>query len=215
MSPSNRTQEKIYHEYGHIKETAHQERIRFYEKNLNAISILQANKFTEISFDYLMSLYFVGAYSQYLERVDAIIDLVIFENIFEVRGQDIYKVLLFKKAQALNKTHNYAACEHILKALLKISPEDEAHEQFFIKNSTIIKRFDGQKIRGISIVLFLLTGIIVAIELLIVRSFYFNLIEWVQLLRNTLFALGLAIMILNEIHIRLQSHKDLNKIKNS
>ena len=114
---------QVYLRYFRLGETAYREKVRFYEENPDAISSLYFEDRLEIDFDYLYCLFEVGRYERFLEKVDPVIEIIIEENIFEFRNENIFNDLLLKKAACYYHTNQFEKANFILKQLIKIAPK--------------------------------------------------------------------------------------------
>lgn len=199
--------ELLFEEYMCIEPDAHHKRIRFYENRLPEILALPFDRCMEIRLDYALSLYNVGAYQQFVRKVDALIKIVIEENIYEFRGKDIYHQLLFMKAMSHYRNVEYKQANHVFESLLKINKRDPAVQKAYYKCKLDQLRSASQALRGLSIALFLVLGIYIAFDLLIVRSFYSQYIGISQWIKGVLAFAGLATLGYNELKIRITARK--------
>lgn len=203
MSFANDISELIYLEYQDIDAKAFQSKIRYFEHNKKAIAQLPYRMRLEMSLEYVVSLFEVGEYYAYLKHVDTLLAKVIDENLYSIDGDDIYQELLYRKGAALYNVVDYHQANHVLKELCKIDPNSDLYKQTFLKNKIDSLRYKGQKIRAIIIGMFLMTGLIIGIELLVVRPFFESLVFKVEWLRNILFGTAVVSIIIQELRIRL------------
>jgi hypothetical protein len=127
---------QIYLRYFRLGDTAYREKVRFYEENPDEISSLYFDDRLEIDFDYLYCLFEVGRYERFLSKVDPIIELIVEENIFEFRNDNIYFELLFRKAACLFQMQQYKKSETILSQLVRM----DRSNPLYIGLYTICKR---------------------------------------------------------------------------
>ena len=118
-------------------------------------------------------------------------------------GDDIYQELLYRKGAALYNILDYHAAEHVLAELCKIDPQSELYRRTFCRNRVDAHRYKSQRIRGATIGMFLLVGVVIGVELLIVRPFFQSYIDFIEMVRNCLFAFGLSSIIFQELRIRV------------
>ena len=202
----------VYFDYLEIDYNAYQERIRFFEKHKKQILVLPYEMRLELSLDYVNALFEVGDYYAFLRHVDKLLEIVVMDNLYDLNGVDIYQELLFKKASAYYNILDYIRAEHVFSELIKINPKEDLYKQAFIKNRADKLRYDGQRTGGMIIAIFMMTGCIIGIELLIIRPFYSDLTSSIELLRNITFGLGLTLLVLKELGVRLRSRQLLHKI---
>jgi len=202
----------LYDEYFIIDSEAYHEKIRYYDKYRIDILDLPFEQSSRIRLDHACALFKVGAYQQYLQKAESLIRLVIQENIFEFNGKDIFEDLLYMKAQSLYCLLHYEEAKAVAGSLMHIKPDAGEYAKLYYKIKVDAQRLDAQKLRGLSIVLFILSAIVIAVELLLVRSFYVQHIETVEWIRNGLFISGLAILAYIEVSIRLKAKSTITKI---
>jgi len=213
MKFANDIEEMVYLEYQDIEYSNYQEKIRYFERNRASIDTLSYLVRLEMSLEYVVSLFEVGEYFQYLKHVDKLMKIVIEDNIFSIHGDDIYQELLYRKAASLHNVVDYYGADHILGQLCKIDPLNEIYKRTFIKNSVDCLRYQGQKVRALIIGLFLVAAVIIGVELLVVRPFHPEEVAQVEMLRNTIFCIAALGILAQEFRIRLQSWFRLRKIK--
>jgi len=204
----------VYTEYLDIEAKAYQDKIRYFERNRNEIKQLPFKINAEIRCDCAIAYFEVGDYTKFLNLVDPLIQLVISENIYTIKGKDIYKELLFRKAASLYNNVEYKKADYVFSELIKMEPENPIFNKAFTKSSIDNLRHEGQVMRGISIFLFLLTGAIIAFELLVIRTFHKDYTSFVELARNLIFALAIGTFIFQELKIRLLTMRNINRLKN-
>ncbi len=200
-------------EYLNIPRKAFQQKIRYYERNKASILQLPFNEFMQIQLDYIFALFEVKEHDYFLSIVDEMIENVISENVFTVNQTDIYKELLTKKAIASYNVLDYKTTERVAIELVRMYPDDYRIKSVLLKNEIDRTRFDAQKTRGVIIALLLFAGLIIAVELLLVRSLFPAFITEVEMTRNLLIFSAIFIFAFHEIFIRLKANKNLNRIK--
>jgi len=215
MKFSNDIEELVYLEYQDIDHRAYQEKIRYFERNKTAIGTLPYEFRLEMSLEYTVALFEVGEYYSYLKLVDDLLARVVEENIFSVDGDDIYQELLYRKAASLHNVLDYHGSDHVLTELCRIDFDNVIYRKTYLKNYIDRKRSAAQKARAMTIALFMAAGLVIGLELLVVRPFYAELTSNVELTRNILFGSAVLLMICHELHIRFQAYKSLLKLKKS
>ena len=155
MKLSKDISSELYQQYKSIARDDFQKRIRFVERNTKQLEDLPFSQYIEIQCEYLFALYEVAAYYQYITKSDALIELVIEENIFEYKGLNIYAELLHRKAKAYYHVIDYVNANKIFKALVKIDDHPNYYKEDYIKNKIDYLRYKSQRLRAASIVMFL------------------------------------------------------------
>lgn len=207
MDFANEIEELVYLEFQDIDERDYQDKIRYFERNKKAIKSLPYEVRLEMTLHYVVSLFEVGDYYRYLKYVDTLLARVIEDNLFSIDGDDIYQELLYRKAASLHNILDYYSSEHVLAELCKIDKTNSLYKRTYLKNNMDRLRSQGQKVRAGIISMFLVSGVVIGVELLVIRPFYpehTQLIEWC---RNGLFGGAILGIMLQEFHIRLKSWK--------
>jgi len=213
MKAYNYTTELIYEEYMCISHDAYHEKIRYYESRIGEILKMPFVLSTEIRLDYTFALYKVGAYGQFLRKVDSLIRLVIGENIYEFRGKDVYKELLFRKAMSHYRRQEFGLANKVFSALLKMDHGKPEYKKEYFKCLRDSKRSKNQRTRALSILIFLSLGVIMAIDLLLIRAFYPQQIDTMNALKSVLLLSGAGLILWSELSIRAYARKVINKLK--
>lgn len=207
-------EELIYLEYQDIDPSAYQSKIRYFEQNKKAIKQLAYELRLEMSLEYVVALFEVGEYYQYLQHVDQLLTRVIEENLFSVNGDDIYQELLYRKGASLYNIVDYYGADHVLSELCRIDPKNEFYKRTFKKNKIDSLRYLAQKGRAVIISMFLVAAAIIGIELLVIRPFFPEWISAVELSRNLIFGFAVFGILFQEFKIRFiadRQYKNLLK----
>ena len=207
MSFTNDIEEHIYQEYLSIDVKAYQSKIRFYEYNKKAIRMLPYKQRLEISLEYVVSLFEVGEYYEYLEHVDKLLEKVIEDNIFSIAGDDIYQELLYRKGASYYNVLDFVKADHVLGQLCRINKKNELYKKTYYRNKIDYLRYQGQKVRASIIGLLLMTGLIIGVELLFIRTIFRDHIQAVEILRTVLFGTAVLGIIIQEARIRYSTYK--------
>lgn len=212
MRFANDIEELIYLEYQDIDAKAYQSKIRYYEQNKKAISQLPYELRLEMSLEYVVALFEVGEYYQYLQHVDKLLTRVIEDNIFSIDGDDIYQELLYRKGASLYNIVDYYGADHVLSELCKIDKENDIYRQTFKKNKIDSLRYRAQKIRAVIISMFLVAGVIIGVELLVIRPFFMEWVQSIETTRNLIFGAAVLGIILQELRIRLYADRQYKNL---
>ncbi len=212
MDFANEIEELVYLEFQDIDDRDYQDKIRYYERNKKAIKSLPYEVKLEMTLQYVVSLFEVGDYYRYLKYVDTLLARVIEENLFSLDGDDIYQELLFRKAASLHNILDYYSAEHVLAELCKIDPTNSLYKRTFLKNNMDRLRSQGQKVRAGIISMLLVSGIVIGIELLVIRPFYPEQIQVIEWSRNGLFGGAILGIMIQEFLIRRRSWNKMKAI---
>ncbi|MEY3368913.1 MAG: hypothetical protein RI973_2068 [Bacteroidota bacterium] len=192
MYTQSKYRSKLYRDFRSIPPGEWRSLVRYYEKHESGIRQLDFDEFFEMLVAYTNALFETGAYEKHQLMSDAVIEASIMNNIASLNGQDIYRQVLFKKAASCYHTSRLEQADHILRELLRIDPDDQDSLFFLKKCVRKLKPGLMRKSVAASVGLFLLSSLLVALEVLIVRNFYAEKAWLLELLRNLIFALGLV-----------------------
>ncbi len=213
MKLTEQIEQQIYNDFISIESKAYQEQIRYYENNRADIRRLPYEYQTYIECKCAIASYEVKDYYSFLSIVDRLIAMVIRDNIYEIDGVDIYKDLLYRKAWATHKVLDYYKADHIFSELVKIDPTNQQYAKGFLKNSLEKKRYEVKYLNAVSIVLFVISAVIICLELLMIRPFYQEWTQIVEYSRNLIFLGGIFVLLFLEGWIRLSSQQSLQALK--
>jgi len=212
MSFTNEIEFYVYDAYIELGKDAYLEKVLYYETHKGHILNLPFNQTIEIHCDYIEALHQTNKYYKVLEIIDEVIASIISENIYTIKGTDVYKSLLYIKADSLYNIIDYKSANHVVSELIKIDGDNGICKSLFVKNSVDNLRYEGQKIRAIGILLFLCSAFIIGVEILMIRSFYNEWIDIFVAVRNILFLSGILSIVGQEINIRMKSIKAYNQL---
>lgn len=119
----------LYFRYYNLGYNAYYDKVRFYEEYVKENSSLLYEEKFDLTLDYLLSIFAIGKYNKFLKLVDPIIETIIKENIYSVHEQDLFELLLFKKAAALHNLKKYDASIYISNQLVKINPKETDYKK--------------------------------------------------------------------------------------
>lgn len=189
FSPST-YQSKLFRDFKAIEANAYRQIIHFYEKQEVQISRLDFEEHFEVLTTYVSALFEVGAYPKHLLLVDAVIEMAITHNIVFYKGEDIFLKMLFRKAASLYNMLEYQKAEYILREIIRINPWNKDAVLFLRKCLRRQQPTYIQWTRAMSIVLFLLAAIVIAVEVLVVRPFFDHYTMRTERSRIVLFSIG-------------------------
>jgi len=82
----------FYFEYHRMGNNAFRDKVRYYESNKALIHYLSYEERVDVDLDYLLCLFEIGKYHKFLKKADALIELVIMDNIFDYNGTSSQKM---------------------------------------------------------------------------------------------------------------------------
>lgn len=195
----------LYQAFLEIDEGDHREKIRFVEKNASSIANLEVIEYFEIMYIYHNALFEIGKHDTQLEIGDRILEMCIMHHITKCLGEDPYLETIFKKAAALYNVGEYPEAQHVIQELLKLHPDHEPSKLFLINCLVKERKQEVIPFRSVSIVAILSSAVVIAIELLFIRPHAPAYTEYVEILRNALFVIGVLSLISGEVWIRYKA----------
>lgn len=111
----------LYFRYYNLGNHAYYDKVKFYETYIKENENLLYEEKLDLTLDYVLSIFSIGKYHKFLSLVDPIIETIIRDNIHSFNEQDLFQILLFKKAAALYNIKKYEESIIILKQLVKIN----------------------------------------------------------------------------------------------
>lgn len=185
----------IFREIWSINPKDFQKIIREYEYNEQAIGQLDPYEHFELTVLYVDALFATGAYRHHLLMVDLVISTSIDRNIQYLHGEDVYERMLSRKATSAFRTFDFATCDHICRELMRLYPENDLHSRLLRRAVFNQQRKRLQFGRGAAIFCFLLTALIIVLDLLFVKNFYPMAHQTFVWLRNGVFLAGIFLFV--------------------
>lgn len=202
---------ELYIQYFNIGVTSYREKVKFYEQHILNRDALDFESQVDIDLDYLQALFEVGKYHRFLSKVDHYIELVIMENIELHNGEDIYSVLLFKKAACLYNLHQYEASLVILEQLQKIDPGNEVAPRLRYKCTRQLHKNRDETFRAVSVVSLLCGVSLKVAEILVIEPFYDEYLDKFHLIANSLIAFSFGLYAIYELYCQYSFVKNSKK----
>jgi tetratricopeptide (TPR) repeat protein len=196
---------RIYNDFYELHHDSYASVMRFYELNLRAIEHLPLEEQVELLAEYLNACFESAAYHKFINYADELIESVIFHNISQYRGRDLYQDTLFRKAASYYNIGNVQSAMHIARELKKMDPQNPNYRLLFRKcrmsdHSTFVR-----KIRNTALFLLLFTSLLIAFELLLVPRFFPGYTSSVNVLKIAAFVMAMLLIGVAEIILRVES----------
>ncbi|MDX1701809.1 MAG: hypothetical protein R3250_14380 [Melioribacteraceae bacterium] len=207
MSNYNINIRAFYLDYFNIESNNFTERISFYEQNIDAVRHFETLDKLEIELDYLVCLFEIGKYKKFLEKVDKNIIQVISENIDRFQGKNIYNELLFKKAACLYNIGELDQALYIATELIKINPDEKLYKSFLKKCYRIKIARERQYIKTTALLILISIVFILAVEILVIREFFPDQADKVEIIRNSAFLASVGLLVFHELRFRKSFNK--------
>ena len=209
MNPMYANRSETYEAFLVIEAAAYKEKIDFIEENFFMLRELHADEYFDMMVLYGEALFETGEYNRQAKLADHIIEMSMERNIILHRGQDVYFETLFKKAASLHNLDQLDKAVHILKELIKMNPDHESTKLFLINCLVRQKKSLARPYRNISLVLLLSSAVVIAFELLLVKTFWPSWSSIVEIIRNGLFISGVILLITGEVMVRYRAVEDV------
>lgn len=190
--------ENLLLDYSKIEKTNYKARIQFYEEQKSKIQELLLKDKIEFDVDYAFALFELGKYSKSKSLLNDLIGVVIRDNIFTINEEDIYQSLLFKKSACHYNLGETEESKHILQELIKINSEEETYQTFYKRCYRNEYKQESKWMGGIVVALFLLSALIISIELMIVRPFFIDWSIGIEMTRNIVFISAILVLAAKE-----------------
>lgn len=195
----------LYRQFKEIAADNFRQIIRFCEQNEHKIRYLEFEEYFEFRAAYVNALFEIGAYKKHLLYVDAVIEMIISNNVQVHNGQDIYRDMLFRKAASHYNLYDFDKSVYILRQLIRIDPDDKFAMQLLTvclrRQTTFLLRLS----RALAILIFLVTAVVIFVEVMAIRPFFDGYTQEVELIRNLGFLSGLLVLGLGFLYHRLQA----------
>lgn len=210
MNYSKTYQIQVYRDFKEIESDSYHSITRFFEEREPEIRQLEFNEYFEVLVAYTHALFETGSYQKHLRMADVVIETSILRNIQTFQGEDVYWVTLFRKACSYFNMMRYNKTDYILRELIKMNPFHTDAISFlkrclrknqpqFIKNA-----------RAISVLLFLISALIISVEVLVIRHFFEAHTTMIEPLRTAVFIAGLVVLIGSDLFHRWKVNKEVD-----
>jgi tetratricopeptide (TPR) repeat protein len=187
---------QIYREFKALDERAYRAIIHYFEKNESKIEQLDFEEYFDLLVCYTTALLANEEYHKHLSISDEVIAVSMSQNVISYNGEDILQHMLYQKSWSYFKLSEYKKAIYMLSELLKINPFDSDAEQLLYKALWNEKARFLQYAKTLSIFAFLLCALIIAVELILVRTLFPDYTATVEMIRNCLFVLGIGSLVL-------------------
>ncbi|MEZ4910654.1 MAG: hypothetical protein R2774_07300 [Saprospiraceae bacterium] len=195
----------VYLRYFSFDEKAYQEKIQYFESIFDELPYVQFEERIEMQIDYLLCIFEIGLYHKFLRNIDPVIETIIIENMYEYKGEDMYPILLFRKAASLYHIKQFDKAIKILKQLKSIDPKTKIYEEVIILS---IKKKMYKTINITNGIIYLNIAMVFGLAIAQLFADHRWIIEnhsTLTLIRWILLSVSLAIIIGIEFYIRLYS----------
>ncbi|MBK8193111.1 MAG: hypothetical protein IPK76_07850 [Lewinellaceae bacterium] len=195
--PANRL--RLYRNFKALDGNDHNGIIRYYEQFEDGISSLDFEEYFDCTLVYTNALFQSGHHGRNVVMCDHLLELIIMQNIETWGGEDLYATILFQKAASLYNLDEYARSEHVLRELIKIYPNQPLFRRFLEKCLLRRKPSWLSKTRAATVALVLLSAIVIALEIFVVKPFFEEWYRAAQITHNVMLVSGIAVFASGEM----------------
>jgi tetratricopeptide (TPR) repeat protein len=197
----------VYRNFRNIDAAEFRRIVRFYERYEKDIAQLDFEESFELQVVYTHSLFEIGEYRKHLAMADKVVATSILQNVTAIHGQEVYHATLFRKAASHYNLQEYAPAKHILEELIKMNPYNALACRLLGRTLRDDKPTAIRHARAASIFLYLLSALVICLEVLVIKPFYGHYAVSIETLRNTIFFVGVLVLIGSELWHRWKAYK--------
>jgi hypothetical protein len=206
MSQKTRRSSAVYASFEKIDSFHYQAIVHFYDDHRKQITQLDTAEYFALTTDFVNALYELNHFNRLLGVVEELIALCIVENIHYHRGEPVFEKLLLQKAVALLNTGQAQAAADIARQLIHIQPEEVLYQHVYKSALRTIRPTHIRYMRGVAVVLYLLSAFLVVVSILVVDTFYPHFLQTFERVRLGLFVMGILALVVSEGKHRLSTH---------
>jgi len=188
-------QSELYLKFLDIGLKKYRKVILFYEEHEIQIMVLHHDEYFELFISYINALFEIGEHEKFLQNIDEGIELSIARKVNIYRGEDLYHKLLFRKAACLYHQMRYPEAKYILEELIKIQPWNDHTIMFLKKCNRAKKPAYVMNTMGAGIFIFILTAIVIAVEIFVIRQYFDKHTSFFEVCRISMFCLGVLVLV--------------------
>jgi len=194
--PANRL--RLYRDFKALDSNDFHGIVRYFEQHEDGIRALDFDECFECTLAYTNALYATGQHGKHLVMCSHLLEIIIMHNIESRGGENLYERMLHRKASSHYQLHELEQAEHVWRELIKIDPADRIARRFLEK--CLLQQTPGwlMKTRAAGVALSLLAAIVIAVELLIVKSFFEDWLFAFQIGHNVVLGVGVGFFAIGE-----------------
>lgn len=200
----------IYRQFRSIEAGDYRTVRRFYEEFEPQIRHLEFEESFELLLAYSEALFEIGLYEKFLPVADKVIDATMSSTLKFFQGEDVFQRTLLRKAESHFNLYELEKSEYILRELLRIDPYDEESSELLIKCLQKMRSPLARRTRAVAMFLFLLSALVICLEMLAVRPFYEDQINTVEYIRSGIFGLGILFLGGGELLHRYRCNREVD-----
>lgn len=181
---------KLYRNFKALEANDFHGIVRYYEQHEDGIRTLDLDEYFDCTLAYTEALFETGNHGKHIVMCDHLLELIITENLEGWGGDEVFRNVLFKKAASLFRQGEYGRAEYMLKELIKIHPWDAMPQRFL--HTCLLRQKPAwlTLTRATAVLLVLLAALTIAVELFVIRPFFFDYYQHALYLHNGLLLTG-------------------------
>lgn len=204
----------IFREFKSLDRDNHHAVVHFYEEREREIGQLSFEEYFVCLVAYCNALFEIGAYRKLLRHADEVIELSIIHNKQFVQGEDVYLKALHQKSISFAHLHDYASAERILTELVKLQPQRRGNRKLLRKCLYRQRPLYVKRLFAAGVFLYLLSVVIVVINILIIDPFYSKLLNTTEMIRLGIFLSGVIALVSGETFYHFSVRLKVKRIVN-
>lgn len=186
---------QLYRSFKAIESDSYRSILRFIENHTAELGKLAVAEYFDLQYAYVAALYETGAYARVVVETTELLELAITHNFRTVDGEDAFRMLLFRRANSLFHLMSYDEAERVVDQLLRLHPDYTVARQLYER---IIYQRPNKWIgrgRATSVGLFLVSAVLIALEVLVIVHFFPERAAAIMQVRNACFLLGWVLLL--------------------
>lgn len=205
--------DKFYFQYFNKGNSSYMDKVRYFEDHKSDITLLAEERRQEVVIDYMICLFEIGRYETYLKEIDPIIEMVVIENIYEFNGENIFNLLLRKKAACYINLKRPKDALPLISQLMRLDPENVNLPYFFYICNRKISQGSEEIIKGIAIISLMCGLSLKFAETFVVDPFFGEYLRTFSIITTTFFVSGASLLVINELYRRWYIQSEIKRIK--
>ena len=205
--PANRL--RLYRNFKALDSNDFHGIVRYFEQHEDGIRALDFDECFECTLAYTNALYETGQHGKHLVMCNHVLEIIIMQNIESRGGEYLYERMLHRKAASHYQLHEFEQAGHVWHELIKNDPADRLARRFLEK--CLLQQKPGwlMKTRAAGVALSLLSAMVIAVELLIVKSFFEDCLFAFQIGHNVLLGAGVGSFAFGESWYAFQCRRNV------
>jgi hypothetical protein len=163
---------EVYRLFQLIPESAYQTKVYFFERNQEQLGQIDEAEQLEIWLGCADAFFEIGEFKRYLSMVQPMTTLALEAPITSEECRVVLGHILFKRSAALYNLSRWDDCLRAVKELVRVDPQNPENKLFLKRVLLKIKREGLKKPRAATLLMFILATICIAINILVVHSFF-------------------------------------------